>query len=70
MWDGNMIKGEMPDQLSNLKMPTIPLPLDPDEKAASKGEIHFWEKTIDWVAKQQTLLEENNKSFFPTMGAM
>ena len=45
-------------------MPTIPLPLDPDEKTASKVEIRLWKKAIILVVRQQALLEGNNKKLF------
>ena len=43
--------GDVQSIIENLKMSTIPLPLDPNEKMASKGEIWLWEKAIDLVTK-------------------
>ena len=47
--------GDVQSSIENLKMPTIPLPLDPYEKMASKGEIWLCEKAIDLVTKGQAL---------------
>ena len=50
--------GDMQSLVKNLEMPTLVMPVDPEDKA-TKSEIRVWEKKCDSYAKREEALEQN-----------